>query len=136
MPGARVAERCPCCSRVSSHALGRHPDAATRGDIMTVVRTPGAGSDTTTATEQLCWTAPGDDWAVGTAARYELRAFSQRPTPESFAAGTPLAGAPAPAPAGTRQCATVAPGAGTGWLGLRAIDHSGLVGLPGAIALG
>src|SRR5262249_4551316 len=103
---------------------------------ITVARAPATGPDTKSATRQLCWTAPGDDWSVGTAARYELRAFSQRPTPESFAAGTPLAGAPAPAAAGTRQCATVAPGAGAGWLGLRAIDHSGLIGLPAAIALG
>ena len=32
-----------------------------------------------TGASKVCWIAPGNDWKVGTAARYELRAFSQQP---------------------------------------------------------
>jgi len=82
---------------------------------------------------QVCWTAPGDAWAEGTAARYELRTFDEPPTPESFSRGQALGSAPAPAPSGSRQCASVP--AGTRWVGLRAIGHSGLIGLPAGLRL-
>jgi hypothetical protein len=88
--------------------------------------TSGAGTD------KVCWRAPGDDWMQGTAAKYEISAFAQRPTPESFSSGTPLAGAPTPASAGTHQCATVSTSAP--WIGIRAIDDSGLVGYPAGIS--
>ena len=80
---------------------------------------------------QVCWTAPGEARAVGTAARYEMRAFRSAPTPESFAHGRLLSGAPSPAPAGTHQCATVP--AGVHWVGIRAIGHSGLIGYPAGL---
>jgi hypothetical protein len=78
----------------------------------------------------VCWTAPGNDWNVGTAASYELRAFSQSPTPENFTTGTLLPGAPAPAAAGTQQCATVTTSAP--FIGLRAIDPAGNISYPAA----
>jgi hypothetical protein len=65
-----------------------------------------AGSHATSPTT-ICWSAPGNDWNVGTAASYDRRSFSKPLTPEPFASGTPLTGAPAPAAAGTQQCATV-----------------------------
>ncbi len=64
---------------------------------------------------RVCWIAPGDDWSVGTAASYQLSGFAQAPTPESFAAGRPLGGAPAPAPGGrasARRCRRARPGSG------------------------
>jgi hypothetical protein len=76
----------------------------------------------------VCWVAPGNDWNVGTAAGYDLRAFSVAPTPESFASGTPLSGAPTPAAAGTPQCASVSTTAA--YVGLRAIDPAGNVSYP------
>jgi len=79
----------------------------------------------------LCWSAPGDDWNVGTAARYELRSFSSPPTPESFAGGKPLPGAPSPAPAGTQQCAAISTSAP--YLGLRAIDPAGNISYPASV---
>jgi hypothetical protein len=79
----------------------------------------------------VCWNAPGNDWGVGTAASYELRAFAQQPTPESFASGTPLSGAPTPAPAGTEQCATVSSTAP--YIGLRAIDPAGNISYPASV---
>jgi hypothetical protein len=56
---------------------------------------------------ELTWTAPGDDGAVGTAAAYDLR-YATSPLDEStWHAATPVAGVPAPAPAGTPQQMTV-----------------------------
>jgi hypothetical protein len=82
---------------------------------------------------KICWTAPGNDWNVGTAATYDLREFASKPTPEKFLEGTPLAGAPAPAAAGTEQCATITPSAH--FVGLRAIDPAGNISYPAAVAV-
>src|SRR5207302_1815029 len=71
-------------------------------------------------------------WTLVTAASYDMRVFSQQPTPESFSAGTPLPGAPAPAPAGTQQCATVTNGAP--FIGLRAIDPAGNISYPAFVS--
>jgi len=77
----------------------------------------------------ICWTAPGNDWNVGTAASYELRGFTGGVRPENFSKGTLLPGAPPPAAAGTEQCASVST---TGFrnIGLRAIDAAGNVSYP------
>jgi chitodextrinase len=52
----------------------------------------------------LSWTATGDDGTTGTATRYDLR-YSTSPIDStsltSFSVATPLAGVPAPSPAGT-----------------------------------
>ncbi|TMK99729.1 MAG: hypothetical protein E6G34_04185 [Actinobacteria bacterium] len=78
----------------------------------------------------VCWKAPGDDWNVGTAASYELRAFPRGVSAKNFTTkGTPLPGAPAPAPAGTEQCATVST-SGARNIGLRAIDDAGNISYP------
>jgi len=82
---------------------------------------------------KVCWTATGDDWNVGTAAGYDLREFATKPTPEKFGEGTALAGAPAPAVAGTEQCATIVTSAR--YIGLRAIDPAGNISYPAVIAV-
>ena len=79
----------------------------------------------------ICWTAPGDDWNVGTAASYEARAYSKALTPENFASGTPLAGLPTPAAAGTSQCATVT--TSEPFIGLRAVDAAGNASFPASV---
>jgi hypothetical protein len=91
------------------------------------------GSLLNNAPGTVCWTAPGNDWSAGTAASYDLRAFSRAPTPEGFANGTPIAGAPAPAPAGAKQCVTVT--TSEPWIGLRAIDPAGNISYPAAVRL-
>ncbi|MDQ6810786.1 MAG: hypothetical protein M3Z95_02660, partial [Actinomycetota bacterium] len=85
-----------------------------------------------TSKNTICWTATGNDWNVGTAASYQLRGFSQVPTPENFAGGKELAGAPVPTAAGTAQCATVSTNAP--YIGLRAIDPAGNISYPAAVA--
>jgi hypothetical protein len=84
-------------------------------------------------TGKVCWTAPGDDWHVGTAKSYELRAFSSKPAPERFASsGSAQGGAPAPAAAGTEQCAAVPSSARV--IGVRAGDHAGLLSYPAFVS--
>jgi hypothetical protein len=85
-----------------------------------------------TSPTSVCWTAPGNDWNVGTATSYDLRAFAGGVTPENFSKGKPLAGAPAPAAAGTEQCATVS-SAGARYIGLRAIDAAGNISYPAKV---
>jgi hypothetical protein len=80
---------------------------------------------------KVCWTAPGDDWNVGTAASYDLRAFAKKPTPEKFAEGTPIAGVPAPAVAGSEQCANASTTAK--FIGLRALDDAGNLSYPAVV---
>jgi hypothetical protein len=80
---------------------------------------------------RICWSPPGNDWNVGTAASYDLRAFAKKPTPADFTSGIPLAGVPAPAAAGTEQCATIATTAR--FVGLRAIDPAGNISYPAEI---
>ncbi|WP_309122808.1 fibronectin type III domain-containing protein [Paenibacillus sp.] len=52
---------------------------------------------------QLQWTAPGNDGATGTALEYDFRYSTSQITSANFGAATPMAGAPAPAVAGTTQ---------------------------------
>jgi hypothetical protein len=47
-----------------------------------------AGSHATSPTT-ICWSAPGNDWNVGTAASYDRRAFSKPPTPRRSRAAPP-----------------------------------------------
>ncbi len=63
---------------------------------------------------KVCWIAPGDDWTVGRAKSYELRAGKRR-----------IKHLPRPALAGTRQCVKVPRGVTK--LRLRARDDAGLV---------
>src|SRR5690349_7791327 len=62
---------------------------------------------------KLTWTAPGDDGAVGVAARYDIRRSTVPITMLNFMISDTVAGAPAPARAGTIQsCPVVLPQAG------------------------
>jgi Subtilase family len=82
---------------------------------------------------RLCWVAPGGAWGDGTAARYQLRAYSgmARPEPENFTRGRALRGLPVPRAAGTGQCIRVAGlPARTRWLSLRATNGAGLISYP------
>src|SRR6185295_11929717 len=51
----------------------------------------------------LAWTAPGGDGKLGQASSYDLRVSTAPLTAGGFGAATPVAGLPAPAPAGTRE---------------------------------
>jgi hypothetical protein len=65
--------------------------------------TPLAAYPVNAISVELTWTAPGDDWNVGTAAGYDVR-YSRSPlTEESWAAATQVSGEPGPQPAGSAQ---------------------------------
>ena len=133
---------CCCCRRLLKNGLRsahRRGVDGVSGDWHQNDRNTGHYGDDTrppmkpasfreTSPGTICWSAPGNDWNVGTAASYELRAFSAAPTPENFSSGTPLGGMPAPAAAGTPQCATVSTTAT--FVGLRALDAAGNISYP------
>ena len=74
----------------------------------------------------LSWTAPGDDYEVGTAARYDVRVSSKPITETSFWRASAAAGAPTPRPAGTPQTMRLTLGAtGVFYVAIRAIDAAG-----------
>jgi Ca2+-binding RTX toxin-like protein len=75
---------------------------------------------------QLTFTAPGDDYGCGTAAKYEIVTSGAPITPMNFAAATPLAGAPTPAAAGTAEEYTLP--AHQRYVAVRAVDEAGNVG--------
>ena len=84
-----------------------------------------ASTAATPTSVTLAWTAPGDDGANGTAARYELRWAATPITEAAFASATP-APAPAPVAAGGRQEATIeVPPVGTVYVAIKAVDELG-----------
>jgi hypothetical protein len=93
----------------------------------------GAGSDE--GSVLLEWTAPGDDGAAGTAAAYIIR-YGSGPIGEAeWPTAADVAGAPAPAVAGTRQSLVIdglTPGQ-VYWFAMKVQDDAGLVsGLSGS----
>jgi hypothetical protein len=74
----------------------------------------------------LTFKAPGDDEACGTATSYEAVSSDSPIGPSQFASATPLAGAPAPAEAGSAQTFQL-PAHGR-YVAVRAVDEEGNVG--------
>jgi hypothetical protein len=81
--------------------------------------------------ETLRFDAPGDDEGCGTATSYEVVSSKMPITPAGFAAARPLAGAPKPGPAGTRE--SFALPAHDRYVAVRAVDEEGNVGRPAQI---
>lgn len=75
----------------------------------------------------LAWTAPGDDGMSGRASAYEVRVAVFPMTAANFQSGVLVAGAPAPAPAGSRESFVVRGlvRGTTYWLGVRTVDDAG-----------
>jgi len=77
---------------------------------------------------KVAWTAPGDDWSIGKATRYDLR-FAQTPVLDDagFAAAGVAAGLPAPKTAGTAEGVVVAglTGGVTYYFALKTYDEIG-----------
>ena len=82
-------------------------------------RAPGAGVT-------LTWTAPGDDYQIGRAARYDVRISSSPISESGFWSARQVSGAPVPGPAGTRESLTLAlPHWRRLYVAVRAIDAAG-----------
>ncbi len=74
----------------------------------------------------LTWTAPGNDYQTGIAARYDIRMARAPITETSFSHARSLPGAPRPARAGTRQKFVLpTPPIGITYVAIRAIDAAG-----------
>jgi hypothetical protein len=73
----------------------------------------------------LTWTAPGDDYMVGTANKYDVRWSNSPITSSNFWSATPLKGAPAPTAARSSQhFSTYAPAGSSVYFALRTTDRA------------
>jgi hypothetical protein len=86
------------------------------------------------ADDVLAFTAPGDDYGCGTAARYQVATADHPITPLNFAGARRLAGPPRPQEAGTRQRYTLP--SRERYVGIRAVDEAGNVGWTADIDFG
>jgi hypothetical protein len=74
----------------------------------------------------LAWSAPGGDYQLATAARYDIRIARTPITDTSFWRARRLRGAPRPARAGVRQTVVLsAPPPGVSYFAIRAVDAAG-----------
>ncbi len=105
-------------ARLNAYQTLLHQDLAAPGPVTDL----GAGDVGSTAAA-LHWTAPGDDGAAGTAARYDLRVANAPIDASNFAAAAPLATL-APRAAGTLESLEVAglPAAAALHFAVRAFD--------------
>lgn len=113
-------------SAASAPASATTPPAPPDGTPPAAVTTLQATSSTA-STITLGWTAVGDDGLSGTAARYDLRYSTTLITADTFAGALPVAGLPAPRPAGQAE-AFVLGGLQPGtiyYLALRVADEAG-----------
>lgn len=106
-----------------------HHDIANSGDYTRDAVAPGVPLQPSIAEGKLSWTAPGDDLMCGTASSYEVVTSPSPITAQNFASAMPLAGAPAPAAAGTAQSLALPAGAQQ-YVAIRARDEQGNLGLP------
>jgi hypothetical protein len=106
-----------------------HHDVANSGDYTRDAIPPGVPLNVSISGGVLSWAAPGGDLMCGTAASYEIVTSASPITPQTFAGATPLAGAPAPAAAGTTQSFAL-PRTAKRYVAIRAVDAQGNLGLP------
>ncbi|MHB8235784.1 MAG: hypothetical protein ACYDHT_14125, partial [Solirubrobacteraceae bacterium] len=106
-----------------------HHDIANSGDYTRDAVPPGKPRNTSVSENTLRFSAPGDDLLCGKATRYEVVTSESPITAQNFASATPLSGAPEPAQAGTAQTYAL-PANVENYVGIRAIDDQGNVGLP------
>jgi len=122
----RVADEKPNWSPLSNVVAGAVGDGTPPADVADL-RVAGITAGDVT----LAWTAPGDDGTTGTAAEYDLRYSAEPLFASNWSQASPVAGVPAPGPAGSEESFTVALGENQTWyLALVTADaagnHSGL----------
>jgi hypothetical protein len=82
----------------------------------------------------LTWTAPGSDYQVGTAARYDVRVSGTPISDSGFWTARPVAGAPTPGPAGSHESFTLpTPGSHRFFVTVRAVDAAGNISAMGNV---
>ena len=106
-----------------------HHDNANSGDYARDAVAPGHPYDAVVTAGSITFAAPGDDLLCGTATRYEVVQSAHPITGANFLDADPVAGAPTPAAAGTRQTLTL-PAKHKRYAAIRALDDQGNVGPP------
>ncbi len=106
-----------------------HHDNASSGDVRRDATLPGKPLGASVSGGVISFRAPGDDLMCGTAHAYEIVTSNHPITAASFAAATPLGGAPAPRAPATKQ-AYDPPAKAKRYVAIRAVDEQGNVGRP------
>ncbi len=115
----------PACSAGSWPTF--HHDLASSGDYRRDATLPGRPYDLANNGAMVTFEAPGDDLLCGTATSYQVVQSDDPITGANFSSAEPIAGAPAPAAAGTTQSVTLPPGPRR-FVAIRAVDDQGNVG--------
>jgi hypothetical protein len=126
------------CSPSSSPRF--HHDNANSGDSTRDAVNPGVPTAAKLVAGTLSFTAPGADLMCPDAngkpaADYQVVSSDQPITPQSFAAATPVSGAPAPAAAGTAQSFAL-PAGTKRYVAIRAENAAHNIGLPAVVDTG
>jgi hypothetical protein len=104
-----------------------HHDLANSGDYRRDATLPGKPYDLAISGGNLTFKAPGDDLLCGTADHYEVVQSDDEITGANFSSQQAVAGAPAPAAAGTTQSVPL-PSPRKSFIAIRAVDEQGNVG--------
>jgi Subtilase family len=117
----------PACSAGSWPMY--HHDLANSGDYRRDATLPGKPEDVAIDpnSPSFTWKAPGDDLLCGTADHYQVAVSNSPIDGSNFASAQQVAGAPAPAPAGTTQGMQLPSSSGR-YIAIRAVDEQGNVG--------
>jgi hypothetical protein len=115
----------PACSSGSWPMY--HHDLANSGDYRRDARLPGKPYDLAIDGQTFSFRAPGDDLLCGTADHYEVVQSNEPIDGSNFSSGAPVAGAPAPAAAGTAQSVSL-PAQRLRFIAIRAVDDQGNIG--------
>jgi hypothetical protein len=113
-----------------------HHDSANSGDYSRDATPPGRPEQLSLNADStsMSWNAPGGDLLCGTADHYEVVQSNSPITGASFSSADPVAGAPAPAVAGTSQSMAL-PAVHDRYIAIRAVDGQGNVGPPATVAV-
>ncbi|HXA43802.1 MAG TPA: hypothetical protein VNV65_12920 [Candidatus Solibacter sp.] len=122
----------PGLSSANKEAWHWHQDDWNDGHYGQDTRPPAGIADLTVTTSEaadvLKFTAPGDNWNEGKAARYEVRRSNKPITQDDFAAATPVPVGQSPGVAGSHESLTVPHVDGADNYAVRAVDAAGNIG--------
>ena len=135
--GMLFAWRTPGLAEANDEAWHYGQNDRTTGRYGDDTRPPAAATDVSYADGVLSFTAPGDDWTVGTASRYEVVRAAQPISQDTFAAASPVdVSAVVPGEAGTAEALSVGDDPARPFYAVRAVDDVGNLGPVRVLASG